>query len=78
MCKIKVLYFLNMTTYEIDFWNNFEGFSKAKIAFEGVGRGRKGSKMRSELSFSISLWILDFHTFPDALTPAWGGALGEG
>ena len=78
MCKIKVLYFLHMTTYEIDFWNNFERFSKAKIAFQGVGRGRKGSKMWSELSLSISLCILGFHTLPDAITPAWGGALGEG
>ena len=78
VCKIKVLYFLKTNTYEIEFWNNFERFSKVKIAFERVGRVRKGRKMRSELSFSISLWTFGFRTFPDLMTRDWGGALGEG
>ena len=67
-----------MNTYEIDFWHNFEGFSKAKIAFEGVGRERKGNKMRSELSFSIASSI--FGPCPDRhfMGFGWGGAVGGG
>ena len=61
VCKIKVLYFLKTNTYEIEFWNNFEGFSKAKIAFERVGRVRKGRKMRSECHSALPFWILDPH-----------------
>ena len=60
MCKIKVLYFLKTNTYEIDFGNHFEGFSKAKIAFGGVRRARQRRKMRSEMSFNTSM--LDFRS----------------
>ena len=61
VCKIKVLYFLKTNTYEIEFWSNFEGFSKAKIAFERVGRVRKERKMRSECHSALPFWIFGPH-----------------
>ena len=36
--------FFKTNTYEIECGSNFEGFSKVKIVFEGVGRARKGAK----------------------------------
>ena len=78
VCKIKVLYVLKTNTYEIEFWNNFEGFSKAKIAFERVGRVRKGRKMRSECHSALPCWIFDPHHVWQAMSMDWGGSFGEG